>query len=114
MLNVDEIVRFSVLLDFYGAMLTPNQYEIARSYVDFNSSLAEIAEQTDTTRQAVGDVLHRTFKKLNEIESKLGFYAKYERMQEQLPVVLGKTNLTPEQRETLGAEFMQLIKELNE
>ncbi len=114
MLNVDELVRFSVLLDFYGKMLTPNQYEIARSYVDFNSSLAEIAEQTDTTRQAVGDVLHRTFKKLNEIESKLGFYTKYQHITEQLPEVLGKANLTPEQCEMLSARLTQLIKELKE
>lgn len=114
MLNVDEIVRFSILLDFYGKMLTPNQYEIARSYVDFNSSLAEIAEQTDTTRQAVGDVLHRTFKKLNEIESKLGFYTKYQRIQEQIPVVLSKANLTPEQQDTLSTTLVQLIKELKE
>ena len=113
-MDVGRLVRLSVLLDFYGGILTSTQYETARSYVDYNASLAEIAEDTHTTRQAVSDMLHRTFAKLEELERKLGFVKKYERVLLSVENVAKSCRLSGESYEIVVERFTQLIKSLKE
>lgn len=113
-MDVGKLVRMSVLLDFYGGMLTSTQYEIARSYVDYNSSLAEIAEDTHTSRQAVNDILHRTFKKLEDFESKLGFLKKYERVLNSVEQTASECELNAEEYRAVVEHFTKLIESLKE
>lgn len=113
-MKVSQLVRASVLLDFYGGVLTDNQRQIASSYLNFNASLAEIAEQTNTTRQAVGDCLRRTLKRLEELETKLHLYEKYENILKKIPVISKKVVKEPKIQEAIEREFIQLLKTLEE
>lgn len=74
---MDDIVRMGLLYDFYGGLLTPKQRRVFGFYYLENLSLAEIAEEEGTTRQAVHDLLQRTEKLLEGWESKLGLVARY-------------------------------------
>ena len=53
-------LAYSVLLDFYGPVLTDKQRVILTEYYDEDLSLAEIAENLGITRQGVRDAIkHR-------------------------------------------------------
>lgn len=70
-------LKISLLLDFYGAILTEKQRESLELYYNDDLSLAEIAENTAITRQGVRDNIKRGENILLEMEEKLGFYERY-------------------------------------
>ncbi len=70
----------SLLLDFYGAMLTDKQREVLELYYDEDLSLAEIAEHVFITRQGVRDSIKRGEAVLFELEDKLGFVRRFGQM----------------------------------
>ena len=113
-MKINELLRASGLLDFYGGMLTDKQRNIARSYLDYNASLAEIAEQNNTTRQAVSDVLRRTLKKLEEIERNLGLYSKYEKILANIPITASKLTDNENLQDKISGKFLQLFKSLED
>ncbi|MBR4761094.1 MAG: DNA-binding protein [Clostridia bacterium] len=64
------------LLDVYGSFLSRKQREIMAHYYNDDLSLAEIAENEGTTRQAVSDIIRRGEATLKKYESECGYYAK--------------------------------------
>lgn len=66
-------LKFSILLDTYGALLSEKHREILDCYYNNDYSLSEISENTGITRQGVSDALRRAGKQLEEMEEKLGF-----------------------------------------
>lgn len=113
-MKVSQLVRANDLLDFYGGVLTENQRQIAKSYLDYNASLSEIAEQTDTTKQAVGDCLRRTLKRLEDLEKQLHFYEKYQNILARIPEVSQSLSSDISTQEKIKREFTQLIKTLED
>ena len=69
-------LRMILLLDCYGAFLTPRQQEMMTHYYSEDLSLGEIAALTGTTRQAVRDSVKRSEQVLNSMEEKLQFAEK--------------------------------------
>lgn len=74
----DETLRRTMLFDYYGELLTEKQ----RSYYDLHYnedlSLAEIAEQNGTSRQAVWDIIRRAEQTLSDFEEKTGLIGRTE------------------------------------
>ena len=66
-------LEFSVLLDYYGAVLTDKQRSILTEYYDEDLSLAEIAENYGITRQGVRDAIKHGEATLTDMESRLGY-----------------------------------------
>ena len=64
------------LLDVYGAFLSEKQREIMWHYYNDDLSLAEIAENEGTTRQAVSDIISRGEATLKRYENGCGYYGK--------------------------------------
>lgn len=66
-------LEFSVLLDYYGAVLTDKQRTILTEYYDEDLSLAEIAENYGITRQGVRDAIKHGEATLTDMETRLGY-----------------------------------------
>ena len=77
-------LAYSVLLDFYGPVLTEKQRVILTEYYDEDLSLAEIAENLGITRQGVRDAIKHGEAALDELEAKLGNARRHARMQTDL------------------------------
>lgn len=68
---MDDILKQSLLYDFYGELLTEHQKEIFEDFVLNDLSLGEIAEEKGISRQGVHDLIKRCNKILNGYEEKL-------------------------------------------
>ena len=64
-------LEISLLLDFYGEMLTAKQRDFLDLYYNEDLSLSEIAENEGITRQGVRDSIKRAEAQLFDMESKL-------------------------------------------
>ena len=73
-------IKISLLLDFYGDVLTDKQREAFELYYNEDLSLAEIAEQTDITRYGVRDRIVKSECILLEMEEKLGLAKRFNDM----------------------------------
>ena len=103
--TLDKVFETSLLLDFYGQLLTSRQFEILDLHYNNDFTLTEIAEQLNISRQGVFDNEKRGRALLNEYENKLGLLSKFslqkqkaEQMQEYLIKIemaeLGQHNKT--------------------
>lgn len=80
-------LQISVLLDFYGDMLTEKQREILEGYYNDDLSLGEIAEEREITRQGVRDAIKRAELQLTEMEERLGLAKRFWKVQENLTLI---------------------------
>ena len=73
----NQTYRMTMILDFYGEILTQRQREFFDLYYNEDLSLAEIAENYGISRQGVRDAIVRSETVLRETEEKLGLVKKY-------------------------------------
>ena len=74
---MEKDIESSLLLDFYGNLLTEKQKEIMHLYIECDTSLSEIASIVGSSRQAVYDMIKVSEKSLSDLENKLGCVKKY-------------------------------------
>lgn len=79
--DMQELYEVSMLLDFYGALLTKRQYELLDIHYNSDYSLGEIAEQYGISRQGVFDNLKRGKSALYSLEEKLGLVKRFSEQQ---------------------------------
>lgn len=77
-------LQMTVLLDFYGQLLTPKQRDVMELYYYEDLSLAEIAEHENITRQGVHDFIKRSETLLTEFEQKLMLADRFSRLNQSL------------------------------
>lgn len=70
-------LNISVLIDFYGDILTEKQRDVLTLYYNEDLSLSEIAEHEEISRQGVRDSIKRGEESLLELEEKLGMAQKF-------------------------------------
>lgn len=80
-------LQMTLLLDYYGELLTEKQKTCFDLYYNQDLSLGEIAEEAGISRQGVHDSLARTEAILLDFEEKLGCVARENRLQQQLQII---------------------------
>ena len=81
-------LEISVLLDFYGEMLTEEQRDVVELYYNEDLSLSEIAAHSRITRQGVRDSIKRAEGILLGLEERLGLAKRFRRIQEGLDLII--------------------------
>ena len=81
-------LEISVLLDFYGEMLTEKQRDVVELYYNEDLSLSEIAAHSQITRQGVRDSIKRAEGILLGLEERLGLAKQFRRIQEGLDLII--------------------------
>lgn len=74
---MDDILKSTLLYDFYGELLTEKQKNVFEYYHMNDFSLTEIAQELNISRQAVRDLLKRTETILEGYENKLKLVEKF-------------------------------------
>ena len=82
--TAEKNLDLSLLLEFYGGLLTPRQREMAEYHYNDDLSLSEIAELCAITRQGVWDGLKKAEKALFGLEERLGIAARFLRQRKAL------------------------------
>ena len=102
---MDDNVKFALLLDLYGPLLTQKQRRMLSLRVEEDFSLTEIAQMEDVSRQAVSELIVKAENSLNRYEEKLRFLEREERKRKILFRVLAlmEEGKTGEAREILAS-----------
>ena len=74
----------SMLLDFYGEMLTEKQRQCFDLHYNEDLSLSEIAEQSGISRQGVWDNIRRAEAAMEDMEEKTGLIRRFRETREAL------------------------------
>ena len=80
------------LFQIYGKLLNDKQAFAVRLYYFEDFSLSEIAEHTDTSRQAVSNLLKRSEDLLLTYESELSLYKRSEYLRNEINSTIEKIN----------------------
>ena len=83
-IKMDEILKQTLLFDFYGELLTEHQKEIYSQVVLEDYSLSEIAKDSGISRQGVHDLVKRCNKTLEGYEEKLHLVEKFMSVREKV------------------------------
>jgi hypothetical protein len=105
---MDDRVEISLLMDFYGNLLTEKQRHILNSYYNMDLSLSEIAENQETSRQAIHDLIKRCYKTLTDYEDKLSLLKvsnENERIKERIKALL-------KENDCLTSDIENLLNEI--
>ena len=77
-MKVEENIILNKLYDAYGKLLSGGQKEIMSSYLNYDLTVSEIAENMGVSRQAVKDSVSKAEKKLYAFEESLGLLKRIE------------------------------------
>ena len=104
----DSRLMRSMLLDFYGELLTEKQRDCFDMHYNEDLSLSEIAEQLGISRQGVWDNIRRAEASLKEFEDKTGLIRRFTATQSSL---LRLEERMEKLRELTGGEARALVED---
>lgn len=88
----EKDMRFPLLLDTYGAMLSDRKREIIDYYYNDDYSLAEISELTGISRQGVRNSIKKSEEEILALEDKLNFVKKNEALTKLCKSIIAELN----------------------
>lgn len=110
---LEDTTRINLLYDFYGNLLTAKQRECLELYYQDDLSLAEIADNTEISRQGVHDLIKRAVRVLERAEQKLGLVARFKAQEKhllRLKEILSHREISEEERR----EALMIVEKLLE
>lgn len=108
-MELEDNLRLSLLSEIYKNLLTQKQQKMLKDFLDNNLSISELATEYKTSRQAVNDLLKRTFKSLEIYEKKLQFLKNFEKIKlkiEEIADNIGKISISNQEKQ-------EIIRKLN-
>ena len=82
--NIDKKAYYAILFEYYKNLLTDKQIDTFICYYNEDYSLAEIADEFGTSRNAVWDTLKKVVSLLESYEEKLKLYEKDQKLNDYL------------------------------
>ncbi|MCI5616786.1 MAG: sigma factor-like helix-turn-helix DNA-binding protein [Ruminococcus bovis] len=116
---MEKNIENSLLLDFYGELLTDKVRYATEMYYNDDLSLSEIADDMGITRQGVRDLIKRAEGNLQTFEEKLGLHKRFVETQKGLTKIkksLEETKcvLDKEDKSSLIAKVDEMTLVVNE
>ena len=102
--------NISLLLDFYGELLTEKQKNALEMYYNMDLSLAEIAENIGVTRQCVRDFIKKGEAHLIAFEGKAGLCRKFEAVIAETEKIMSAVDFLPRKSEKELCEAEDIIR----
>lgn len=84
----NDHIKYTMLCDIYGQLLTKKQRQIIEYYYMEDMSLSEIGELLGITRQAASILINRTEKHLLNYESKLNLLERHTESKEKIEGII--------------------------
>lgn len=109
-MNYSTKLNLSILLDFYGDILSDRQKEIANLYYNEDLSLREISEISGITFQGVRDSLKKTENILTNMEEKLSLNKKFVESRKVLGEIISGLEKISDENPDLSESIGQLIE----
>jgi len=110
-MSFEKSVDISLLLDFYGQMLTDRQRETTELYYNEDLSLSEIAAIQNITRAGVRDRLVKSEAILRDYEQKIGLLQRFTYMKDEIAEI---TALLKSREKGADADFSDIIRRLSD
>lgn len=107
-------MHISLLLDFYGDILSERRRELTGLYYNDDLSLSEIAEISGISRQGVRDAVKKSEAELLDLEKKLGLAGRYEDLRVQLARISAELNTINTTDTETSEKLKGIAKELSE
>ncbi len=76
-----EFVYYGELFNIYKDLLNDTNKKYYSLYYEENLTLQEIADLENVSKSYVGNIINKTTKKLDNFESILGLYKKYDKLE---------------------------------
>ena len=115
---MEDALEMSLLLDYYGGMLTDKQRVCLDLRFNQDLSLGEIAENLGISRQAVCDNLTRTEAALRKMEKTLGFVSRDRKIHAAADKIMSAARILSEVPDssvsTLAQQIVAAVQELEE
>ena len=105
-------LNMSLLLDFYGDVLSEKQREAADLFYNGDYSLSEISEITGITRQGVRDRLVKSEEIVTELEEKLGLASRFGDMGKTVAFIIDRLNQLKAEGQSVD-DIIDAAKKLN-
>ena len=104
----EKDLSYSVLLDYYGALLTERQHDLLGLYYNEDYSLSEISENTGISRQGVRDAIKRGEAELDRLEDALGIARSYAERRDEAEAICAE--LRSVRDEIMNADIRERLK----
>ncbi|KRQ86956.1 putative DNA-binding protein [Caloramator mitchellensis] len=109
---MDKLSFITLLLDFYGNLLTEKQRMIMSYHFEEDMSLSEISEELNISRQAVHDIIKRSEKILFQYEDDLKLVDKFLKQRQKLIEVKSILSAMKDDRITKAIDIIDELIEL--
>ena len=107
-------LNITVLLDFYGKLLSDKARDIMEMYYMEDLSLAEIAENKKITRQGVRDNIVRAQKELENFEANLNLLERFKRISANVDNIKNVLNEETEINPKIKSKITELFNKIEE
>ncbi len=111
-MELEANLKLSLLSELYKNLLTQKQQKMLKDFLDNNLSITELAVEYNSTRQAVNDLLKRTFKTLEEYENKLGLLNKLESIKTNVSICVEELKNQNINKNFIKAKLNQILEVL--
>ena len=105
----EKDMKFSLLLDTYGVLLSERKREILEYYYNEDYSLSEISELTGISRQGVRDSIKKSEEEIYSLEEKLKIREKTEQVSANLDDIIRQLTSLAEAGDSIPPEALHPI-----